>query len=385
MKRLLLNPILLIVVVSLSAQLREGMPAPQIFVDEWVNSEDFTIQDTKGKAVVLDFWFTSCAPCVYTIPHLNELTKEYQDENIVFIALTIEKQIEVAKFLTKKKILAYVATDTTHQTIIRYGVSAFPTTFLIDAGGTVRWRGSPSHLTRDMLDELIDQKHFPQVKKDNQNLASGTMWESRPDRFFPIEVKKNDYMDQASSGMQSNSSELSVVNQPLPEVMSLLLQKRKNRILVPNEDWYDIRFKIPTELPREQVPAEIVKSILNELSYEMKTVKREVIGYELKMTDMDLFVRNAIDTTKVYYGLGTTRYETYWQGKGAQIPDLVKEMEDYFGVFIDDETKLNGFFEFKFPFQSFKVASEYLLNNYGLELVRKELNIEVTQIGPKHN
>jgi len=55
------------------AQVEVGEIAPVISVEKWVDNPDYEFRKIKNKAVVLDFWFTACAPCVYTIPHLNEL------------------------------------------------------------------------------------------------------------------------------------------------------------------------------------------------------------------------------------------------------------------------------------------------------------------------
>src|SRR5690348_522909 len=42
-------------------------------------------QALKGKVVVLEFWSTSCGPCVGAISHLNELVDTFQDRGVVFL------------------------------------------------------------------------------------------------------------------------------------------------------------------------------------------------------------------------------------------------------------------------------------------------------------
>src|SRR5688572_25170801 len=42
----------------------------------------FKLKDFEGKAVILDFWATYCAPCIEGIPHLRALQKKYGKENL---------------------------------------------------------------------------------------------------------------------------------------------------------------------------------------------------------------------------------------------------------------------------------------------------------------
>ncbi|HBS84914.1 MAG: hypothetical protein A2W91_06745 [Bacteroidetes bacterium GWF2_38_335] len=57
--------------------------------------------DLKGKIVVLNFWFTSCAPCVFEMPALNKLVENYSPDEVVFIAFSVDKSETIEKFLQK--------------------------------------------------------------------------------------------------------------------------------------------------------------------------------------------------------------------------------------------------------------------------------------------
>jgi thiol-disulfide isomerase/thioredoxin len=47
---------------------------PKIQVADWQNKP--VSKDLRGKVIVLDFWFTKCAPCVASIPELNHLAEK---------------------------------------------------------------------------------------------------------------------------------------------------------------------------------------------------------------------------------------------------------------------------------------------------------------------
>ncbi|AWW32086.1 hypothetical protein DN752_19170 [Echinicola strongylocentroti] len=383
MKKTILINILFLAVVNAYAQVHIGEKAPAIVVDTWVNNADGDELKTTGQAIVLDFWFTNCAPCVYTIPHLNDLTEKYKNENISFIALTYENEDDVSKFLSRKKILASVGTDTAYQTINNYEVNAYPTTFLIDENGILKWRGHPSLLTSDMIDALLHKKYYPQVMADQQHPAPNK--ELNTNHLYPITVTKNEYLDGSVVGMQSNSWELSIANQPLDEILTFLLKKSKSRISVADQNRYDVRFKFPEDLPHNERRAAVTRSLLHELDYQLTIEKKEVEGYVLKVSNNNLFINNAVDTTKVYSAKGTSSNGTSWQGNGITIQDLVDELENRFEIFVIDKTKLNGYFELKFPFENIDVAKSYLLDNYGLALNPEQVEVEITKIGNKQN
>jgi len=107
--------------------------APKIKVN-WLTTKKYH----KNKPTILDFWFTTCAPCVYSIPHLNN-RKEYYKDRVNFVAVSFEDALTVTNFLKKKELKALVGIDTSRITLNNYNVEAFPTTFLIDSKNVVRW------------------------------------------------------------------------------------------------------------------------------------------------------------------------------------------------------------------------------------------------------
>jgi thiol-disulfide isomerase/thioredoxin len=70
----------------------------------WTDSNDRVqkISDMKGKAVVLDFWATYCAPCREAIPHLNSLVAKYGSENLLIVGLNVggpEDRLKIPQFV----------------------------------------------------------------------------------------------------------------------------------------------------------------------------------------------------------------------------------------------------------------------------------------------
>ncbi|MFA4924972.1 MAG: TlpA disulfide reductase family protein, partial [Ignavibacteriaceae bacterium] len=80
-------------------QLKVGKTFPQIEVETangtWSNKE-------KNKIVVINWWATSCLPCVEEMPGLNQLVEKYPKEKVEFIAIVSDKENH-SKFMNKHK------------------------------------------------------------------------------------------------------------------------------------------------------------------------------------------------------------------------------------------------------------------------------------------
>jgi uncharacterized protein (TIGR03435 family) len=372
--RIVLSVLLIAFGYQGQSQVNVGEHAPAITADVWVKNPNSIFSDYRDKVIVLDFWFTNCAPCLYTMPHLNDLAETYKDNNIAFMAITFEDHQQVLEFLKKKKLLAMVGTDTTHALIDKYGVESYPQTFLIDAGGTVRWEGYPMQLTEKMIDFVLNKKYYPRLEVENNVFSSAS---DATKKTHAIDIKENNYMS-AGSGMMMNNRELSFQNQSLSEILAILLETSQRRILLTDSmKNYDIRFKVPRGMPPGKVKSTVADLIIEELNFEAVKEHKNVDGYTLKVVNDSLFFTNAIDTTKVYFGKSTNTYKTYWQGTGLSISDLVIELENRFGVYVFDDTLLNGYFEFKFSIGNFAEAAKDLADNYGLELISEEKKAEI--------
>jgi thiol-disulfide isomerase/thioredoxin len=100
----------------------DGPPASKPLTDmSWTN-DDGRVQklaDLRGKAVILDFWATYCAPCREEIPHLNSLLAKHGKDNLEIVGLNVggdEDKPEIPKFIAKTKLdypIAYPEADLT--------------------------------------------------------------------------------------------------------------------------------------------------------------------------------------------------------------------------------------------------------------------------------
>jgi thiol-disulfide isomerase/thioredoxin len=102
----------------------------------------FTLDDYKGKTVVLDIWATWCGPCRKEVPHLVEIQKEYGGKGVEVVGLTLENPAtdegKVRDFAKEFKInykVGWVPSQVAME--IMRGNGSIPQTFVIAPGGRI--------------------------------------------------------------------------------------------------------------------------------------------------------------------------------------------------------------------------------------------------------
>lgn len=84
----------------------------------------------SSKPTLVNFWFTTCPPCIEEIPALNELKEKYNNE-INFVAVTFNNKEQVEKFL-KKYDFKLTQVINQKKLIDSYGISGYPKSFILD-------------------------------------------------------------------------------------------------------------------------------------------------------------------------------------------------------------------------------------------------------------
>ena len=141
--------------------------ADLVLVDQ--DGTEHRLSDYRGKTVFLNFFATWCGPCQREIPDIEALYRD-RGENageVVVLGVANPKTSEhpqnsdvgvdeVEAFIDEYGITYPVLMDTTGQLFSSFGVSSFPTTFMIDKDGYV-FGYAAGMLTADVMDNIVDQ------------------------------------------------------------------------------------------------------------------------------------------------------------------------------------------------------------------------------------
>ncbi|MEM5566771.1 TlpA disulfide reductase family protein [Psychroserpens sp. AS72] len=115
-----------------------------------------TATDTEASLFFVDFWATWCGPCVYASEYLGVLQKQYPD-NFYVISLSEENPDIVKKFLKKNPTDLAVSIDYKGETFRANNTRVLPYGLLINANGTVLWKGSPTDFKKADLVKYLKQ------------------------------------------------------------------------------------------------------------------------------------------------------------------------------------------------------------------------------------
>jgi cytochrome c biogenesis protein CcmG/thiol:disulfide interchange protein DsbE len=112
------------------------------------NAPDFTVQDAdrkvtlnelRGKVVVLNFWATWCPPCIEEMPSLVQLQQHLKDKGVEVLAVSIDVDDSAYhKFLKDHGVNFLTVRDPDQKSSNLYGSYKWPETYIIDRNGVLR-------------------------------------------------------------------------------------------------------------------------------------------------------------------------------------------------------------------------------------------------------
>jgi thiol-disulfide isomerase/thioredoxin len=151
-------------------------PAPDLNVKEWLDQPTVRLADLRGKVVLLDYWAHWCGPCIKTFPYLSKWHQAYAGKGLVVIGVTkyygqaggrplnqTEEFGYLQQFKRKFKLPYGFAIADNDENDIAYGVGSYPSTFLLDRKGRVRFitigsSKAESEVLEKMIEAVLQEK-----------------------------------------------------------------------------------------------------------------------------------------------------------------------------------------------------------------------------------
>ncbi|MDH3402463.1 MAG: TlpA family protein disulfide reductase [Acidobacteriota bacterium] len=130
--------LVLLLALALAPPAAAAGPAPALeFEATALDGSPFSGRSLAGKAVLLDFWGTWCAPCVQAFPKLQRLHEDYGDRlSVVGLAYYSGEPEDIAATAAEHG-LGYTILAGNEETLEMFDVFAFPSYVLISAAGEV--------------------------------------------------------------------------------------------------------------------------------------------------------------------------------------------------------------------------------------------------------
>jgi len=133
-------------VTGIAAAYPDLGPAPELENTVWLNSDQpLRLKDLRGKVVLLEMWTFACINCQHVIPALSDWYRQYSDQGLVIIGnhfpeFAFESDLGNLQDALQRLGIAYpVAQDNNGQTWSAYHNRYWPTLYLIDKRGRIRY------------------------------------------------------------------------------------------------------------------------------------------------------------------------------------------------------------------------------------------------------
>jgi thiol-disulfide isomerase/thioredoxin len=153
-------------------ELASGSPAPGFTgADRWYNSAPLTLQQLRGKVVLVEFWTRECINCIHVLPHTKALYDKYAQDGLVVIGVHTPEYdeehdpAELQSAIRRFHITWPVAVDNDYRIWNAYGNQFWPAIYLIDQNGHVVY----SHIGEGDEDEI--EQHVRQLLDAKQSSA----------------------------------------------------------------------------------------------------------------------------------------------------------------------------------------------------------------------
>ncbi len=115
--------------------LSPGVHAPDIELAS-LQGGRLSLANFHGKLVLLNFWATTCAPCLEELPALERMYKQLASRGVVVFGVAVGDSVEdVSRVVQKFGVTFPIVLDPEGQSASRYKVQGYPESFIVDASG----------------------------------------------------------------------------------------------------------------------------------------------------------------------------------------------------------------------------------------------------------
>ena len=122
-----------------AAAIQIGKPAPDFSLSD-LNGSTHRLSDFKGKTIVLNFWSTTCAPCVAEIPSLNNLYRDLKGSGVIVLGISLDRTVKPVRDLADKLHIVYPLLMDSQQDVYfdTYALFGQPVSIIIDRAGIIQ-------------------------------------------------------------------------------------------------------------------------------------------------------------------------------------------------------------------------------------------------------
>lgn len=134
-----------------------GMPAAGFSLTD-LYGKAHSLEQYKGKIVLVNFWATWCKPCTSEMPAMQTVYDQLRDKDFVVLAVNeLEDEAKVREHIQQYNHTFPVLLDRENQVANQYGVFGLPVSVFIDQQGVVQEYIKGGLLTERKIQEIVSR------------------------------------------------------------------------------------------------------------------------------------------------------------------------------------------------------------------------------------
>jgi thiol-disulfide isomerase/thioredoxin len=150
---------------------RERVYIPELIGGKWVNSEELSVRQLRGRVILVDFWDYTCVNCIRTLPYVKEWHRRYSDKGLVIIGVHAPEfffaktEENVKRAIKRFEIEYHVVMDNNYEIWHAFANRYWPAKYLADKRGYVRYAhfGEGNYIETEAAIQLLLREIDPNV------------------------------------------------------------------------------------------------------------------------------------------------------------------------------------------------------------------------------
>ena len=136
--------------------------APKAIETTDLDGEALSLDDYKGKVLLIDFWATWCGPCIQEMPNVQNVYAKYKDKGFDILGISLDQdETALTDYIKENEIpwrQVFDGKGWQSEIAVLYGVKSIPKTYLLDPDGKVFEIGVRGEALEKAVAELVSKR-----------------------------------------------------------------------------------------------------------------------------------------------------------------------------------------------------------------------------------
>lgn len=339
-----------------------------------------TLEDFKGKTLLLEFWATWCESCRPASEHLASLHDRLGKTDLVILSLSKEQPEKVRLYLERHPVRYLAGVDESGATQRAYGVRSIPRAFLINSAGRLVWFGNPLELSVEALQTFLRTGAAPPIRPATTQEAT-----TRRAGESILTVECSRVVGQPATrpvlcgSRRDMMSTYQAEAEPLEEIVAFMLAVSPQRVerdpSLP-EELYDLNMAYRPQDRRRADPQLPIDVLCRACGVILEEVVEEREAWVVRAGP----VHPPKGSGPSFIGPDSSGT---WKYKCVPINRLLKNIESGYKVFTVDETGLAGEYDLTLPAGvDLGQARDHLAKKCGLTMSLERRKVRLWKLRP---